>query len=116
MEKPTVVLEKTCSGCGVEIRDGSLFCYNCGGSVGDEQAVLESTSYANRGPGTPAIKNGTGSGTVARKMRASRPKRTNEPVQVTWKRDDGAGIGFLIAAVIIAILALVSLGLAYYLR
>ncbi len=31
------VLEKeTCSGCGVDIREDTLFCYNCGARVADE--------------------------------------------------------------------------------
>lgn len=115
MEKSSVVSEKICSGCGTEVRDGSLFCYNCGGAVGDEKAVLKGTSYANKGPGTPAA-NGDSARARKRASRASGLKRSNEPVQVTWKRDENAGIGFLLVSLIIAILALASLGIAYYLH
>ncbi|HEY0430054.1 MAG TPA: zinc ribbon domain-containing protein [Pyrinomonadaceae bacterium] len=29
----TLVENRTCSKCGVDVRKGALFCYNCGGSV-----------------------------------------------------------------------------------
>jgi hypothetical protein len=32
----TLVENRNCSACGVDVRKGALFCYNCGGSVAPE--------------------------------------------------------------------------------
>jgi uncharacterized Zn finger protein (UPF0148 family) len=37
----TLVENRTCSACGVDVRTGALFCYNCGGSVAPEIPVSE---------------------------------------------------------------------------
>jgi len=37
----TLVENRTCSACGVDVRTGALFCYNCGGSVAPELPVAE---------------------------------------------------------------------------
>ena len=111
-----MISEQICCACGTEVRDGSLFCYNCGGAVGDEKTVLEGTSYANNGPGSPTKNGDAGIKGRNRSSRNALRKRSNEPVQVTWKRDEKAGIGFLLVSVIIAILSLALLGIAYYLH
>jgi uncharacterized Zn finger protein (UPF0148 family) len=35
----TLIKEENCRACGVDIREGALFCYNCGGSVTYEDAA-----------------------------------------------------------------------------
>ncbi len=37
----TLVKNKVCSACGVDVRQGSLFCYNCGSSVSADAAASE---------------------------------------------------------------------------
>ncbi len=37
----TLVKNKVCSACGVDVRQGSLFCYNCGSSVTADSAASE---------------------------------------------------------------------------
>lgn len=32
----TIVENQICNACGVEVREGALFCYNCGGAVASE--------------------------------------------------------------------------------
>ena len=111
-----MISEPICSACGTEVRDGSLFCYNCGGAVGDERTVLNGTSYANNGPGSPTKNGEVGFKGQKRVSRTAVRKRSNEPVQVAWKRDENMGIGFLLVSVTIAILALALLAIAYYLH
>jgi len=35
----TLIKEENCRACGVDIREGALFCYNCGGSVSYDDAA-----------------------------------------------------------------------------
>ncbi len=35
----TIVENQICNACGVDVREGSLFCYNCGGAVASEIKV-----------------------------------------------------------------------------
>ena len=35
----TIVENQICNACGVDVREGSLFCYNCGGAVASEIEV-----------------------------------------------------------------------------
>lgn len=116
MERSEVVSESTCTACGVEVRHGSLFCYNCGGSVGNEMAVLEATSYSHNGPGMPAGNGASGSVSRNRRNRNSRRNRSNEPVQINWKRDEDPGVGFLVVAIVALLVALGLLAIAYYLH
>ena len=37
----TVVENQICNACGVDVREGALFCYNCGGAVAPENVVEE---------------------------------------------------------------------------
>lgn len=37
----TLVENRTCGACGVDVRKGALFCYNCGGSVAPALSVSE---------------------------------------------------------------------------
>jgi uncharacterized Zn finger protein (UPF0148 family) len=39
----TTIEEQNCRACGVDIREGALFCYNCGGSVTYDDAPAESS-------------------------------------------------------------------------
>ena len=116
MERSEVVLETICPKCGVEVRDGSLFCYNCGGSVGDEKAVLEATSYSHNGPGMPTANGASETGSRTRKSRTIPRRISTEPVQFTWKRDENPGFGFLIVAIVAALIAFGLLVIAYYLH
>ena len=38
----TITENQVCSACGADVREGSLFCYNCGGSLASEIAVVKS--------------------------------------------------------------------------
>jgi hypothetical protein len=43
----TLVDKKICDACGADVRPGSLFCYNCGGAVGE---VLPEPATNNNNP------------------------------------------------------------------
>jgi uncharacterized membrane protein YvbJ len=38
----TITKNQVCNACGANVREGSLFCYNCGGSLASEIAVAKS--------------------------------------------------------------------------
>jgi hypothetical protein len=38
----TITENQVCNACGANVREGSLFCYNCGGSLASEIAVAKS--------------------------------------------------------------------------
>lgn len=102
-----------CSECGVEVREGSEFCYNCGGKLA---AVTRKV-----GERVPPNDNGfraVAPGAVSKgRERRRRPKPVfNEPIQVQWQRDEDPGIGFLIVSVVIGIIALLLIGIGFYLR
>jgi uncharacterized Zn finger protein (UPF0148 family) len=46
----TLVENRTCSACGVDVRMGALFCYNCGGSVAPQIPVPETPAPENHEP------------------------------------------------------------------
>jgi hypothetical protein len=108
-EKPAVL----CPGCGVEARDGSEFCYNCGGKLSaDAGAVSSEEPLSNNG--FRAV--GPGAVTKGRERRRRPKPISNDPIQVRWQRDEDPGIRFLIVSVIMGLIALLLIGLGFYLR
>ncbi|MFL6468067.1 MAG: hypothetical protein ACJ72Z_08940 [Pyrinomonadaceae bacterium] len=123
MTETDVKLIGKCETCGVEVRGGSLFCYNCGGNVGNENEILESsTSFSHSGPGQPSTSNSSQNGSSTERGQQTRTKkrplrrRSSEPIQISWRPDENAGYGFLIFSVIAAFIVLVLIGIAFYLR
>ena len=103
----------SCAECGVEVREGSDFCYNCGGKLTAEVSKAEGQE--------PLLDNGFRAiepGAVSKgRERRRRPKPVfNEPIQVRWQRDEDPGIRFLIVSVVIGIIALLLIGIGFYLR
>jgi hypothetical protein len=102
-----------CSECGAEVREGSDFCYNCGGKLAivtgkiGETEPLKDNGFRAVAPG--AVSKG--------RERRRRPKPVfNEPIQVRWQRDEDPGIVFLIVSIVIGIIALLLIGVGLYLR
>lgn len=44
-----VVNNEVCKACGADVREGSLFCYNCGGSLAPEIVVTEKDKISDNG-------------------------------------------------------------------
>jgi hypothetical protein len=98
-----VSTDKPCGDCGADVRAGSLFCYNCGGSV--------QTNKVDGDAGTT----GNGDANIQRFPR-TRPRSQRKPSEFTWRRSDGPGYKLLLIAVAAAVLVGLVLALANYLK
>ncbi len=116
-EAPTQIV---CRQCSADIREGSLFCYNCGKSVTyaaengadnkDDLTDLEKAAAAAEREAPIA-----GPGKKIRVPSERRRAYNRQPAEVTWTpRNDGAN-SFVIAGLIIAVLtALLIIAALYY--
>jgi hypothetical protein len=134
-----IVETAVCDACGAEVRDESLFCYNCGGSVNtksdepqpevpelirtesndarratelhskDEGAFGRDGLVEQRPGSKPALRS-------AASLRKQRRASNRQPIEVTWERPAGPGIGFVITTVVLTMGALVLMLIALYLR
>lgn len=109
------VLEKeVCDGCGVDVREDTLFCYNCGARVaGDDASVDEPAADDALDAALDAANNGHGIDD-ADKLAAAATERKRARVahrkvaEYVWEPTGGEGAGLtLVIAVIVAIFALV---------
>lgn len=117
----TAVNELICDVCGAEVRDGSMFCYNCGTSVtepvgqGEVQTVVEPQTSESRSNGSPIVK-----GNDSLKQRPTEKIRSRKrPVQhreVVWAERDGMSLGFVFTTVILVLLSAVILIAGFYFR
>jgi hypothetical protein len=55
----TLVEKKTCESCGADVRDGSIFCYNCGGAVSLDPAGTKNNAPENNNFKTTQLKKET---------------------------------------------------------
>ena len=111
MMTETVVEKAVCESCGAEVRDESLFCYNCGKSVAGPSvpSVDEKSDELVRSEKRPPL-------TSAASLRKQRRAYNRQPVEITWERRDGSQAVFIIATLVLVFGALVLLILALYLR
>lgn len=113
MMSETVLQTAVCNACGSDVRDESLFCYNCGervreDSTGDEPKLEQHIITAQPGSRPPLRS--------AASLRKERRAFNRQPVEVSWERPSNPPVGFVITTIILAIGALVLLLLALYLR
>ena len=111
-----------CSNCSAEIREGSLFCYNCGTSVSevsgndtageaDHKRLASTAQSADRQP--PIAGPG-------RKLRSAadigRKRAFNrQPIEVTWTaRTDGVNSFVITGLIIVTLTALLVIAALYY--
>lgn len=123
----TAVETRVCDICGVGVREGSLFCYNCGGSVSKAHEVAEAEPVPR--PAEPVVAgeapiNGHSRGTNydpakrkserndRRKVRAS----NRQPAEIVWEPRTGVSWAFVISAVVFLLIALVAVIAAYYMK
>ena len=122
--KSQIASLETCPGCKAEVRPGSEFCYNCGVGVKEPHKEVTTEGVSMMELKAPlengAIKNGPGSKPMDEKVRRAPQRnmrrRSTEPVQVTWKRDEGVGLGFILLSAAAAIFVIFLLAIAYYLK
>ncbi len=113
MMPETVVQTAVCEACGAEVRDESLFCYNCGKRVGGETSGSEPEAEKLEPviqPGSrPPLKS-------AASLRKQRRAFNRQPVEVSWEQRTDSPAGFVIATIVLVVGALVLLVIALYLR
>lgn len=111
------VLEKeVCDGCGVDVREGTMFCYNCGARVAGEDTpadvseqteadALEVALDASNNGHSPDESDKLAAAATERKRARVAHRKTAEYV---WEPTTGEGAGLtLVIAILIAVFALV---------
>ena len=112
----TAVQTAVCDICGADVRKGSLFCYNCGGSltqtVDERPGVLPPEAITS----VPA-KNGAGKEKSAGR-REPRKRRSVErgPVEVIWEPREGLSWPFVIVSIVLFFMALVLFSIAMWMK
>lgn len=108
----TVLTTEACNACGSEVRDESLFCYNCGKRVRGDEPVPE-TKTAVEKIDSPTVRPPLRSAASLRKQRRA---YNRQPVEIIWERPSRAPVGFIITTIVLVSGALVLLLLALYLH
>jgi hypothetical protein len=108
MAEKTAVEKAVCEKCGADVRDESLFCYNCGGSI-TKVAVTAVEHGPKEMTPRPPLKS-------AASLRKHRRAFNRQPVEVSWVPRDGSPVVFVAATLVLTVAALVLLLLAFYLR
>ncbi len=118
---PEIAVEKkVCDKCGVDVRDDTLFCYNCGNRVASETepapAKLNGTvknSESSRALDDLAAKlrssdrAGAGTTAIAAKTRRSRISGVKGSIEVWEPASSAAGTGLLVGSLVVAFITLV---------
>ena len=110
----TMVTEAACDLCGAEIRDGSLYCYNCGNAVPakvaePEPEKSEITPAPEKVNNRPPLRS-------AASLRKQRRAYNRQPVEVSWEPKEQTPKLFIFASITLAVGALLLLLIALYLR
>jgi hypothetical protein len=117
----TAVQTAVCDICGAEVRDGSVFCYNCGGTLTKAQEpdpipppaepILAVTEPVSNGSATK-----TEEGPIKRSDRRKVRASNREPAEIVWEPRQGISWTFVIASVLFVIIALAVVIAAVYVR
>ena len=123
-ESITPVKPAVCASCGSDIRPGSQFCFNCGGSL---EAISTSGQIASKDsyvpPASPTngvptsdlpIVKGPGLRSAASLRKEARSFR-REPVEIAWEANGGSSDAiFILGALILTLFAVGAVALALY--
>lgn len=113
MMSETAIKTAVCSVCGADVRDESVFCYNCGEPVKktstDSEGVSADMKNAVLRGARPPLR-------TAASLRKQRRAFNRQPVEISWEPPSGSPTGFVITTIVLAVGALVLLLLALYLR
>ena len=116
----TAVQTPICDICGAEVRDGSLFCYKCGSSVGRKEVAVEAkpealpiaqnghtSEPANYDPATKRAER-----SERRKVRAS----NRQPVEIVWEPRSSVPWPFIVGSLVFVLIAFFVIFTAFYLH
>ena len=109
----TVLTTEACDSCGAEVRDESVFCYNCGERVRADEAIAATRTPVEKIEPVPASRPPLRSAASLRKQRRA---YNRQPVEIIWERPNKAPVGFIITTIVLTAGALVLLLLALYLH
>ena len=112
MMSETALEISVCNACGADVRDESLFCYNCGKKIKEDVPTVEVEPATHEVAMAPTSRPPLRSAAELRKQRRA---FNRQPVEVTWEPPSGSPIGFVITTIILTLAALVLLLLALYL-
>ena len=121
----TAVETAVCDVCGAEVRDGSLFCYNCGGSFSKAESPVEIPIPAQpiaepREPKANGLTPPVPYEPAKRKAETSDRRKVRaanrQPAEIVWQPREGVSWVFVIASLVFVFIALVVVIAAFYLR
>lgn len=112
----TVIQPVRCPKCDAEIRDGSAFCYNCGGRVVDENVADEASLSSPSKPDETLSRPAPGLRT-ARDIRRRERTADRKPKEVVWEPATAEpDLQLIIATVAIIIFTAIVVLMVLYLR
>lgn len=109
----TVFTTEACNACGSEVRDESIFCYNCGERVRGGETLPDTKVAVEKIDSPVKVRPPLRSAASLRKQRRA---YNRQPVEITWERPSRAPVGFIITTIVLAVGSLVLLLIALYLR
>jgi hypothetical protein len=124
-EEAKTITAETCAACGADVRPESLFCYNCGESLGAmasttesvvEEKVNNAIEIGNGASNAALIKEGPGLRSAATVRKQGRSFQRG-PIKIKWEPAEPPSDLLLIATTVgIFIFALLVVGLALYFK
>ena len=115
MMAETAVETQVCKSCGADVREESLFCYNCGEAVAPTAPRPTEIAEPRTQPDPSAV-NARPPLRSAASLRKHRRAMNREPLQIRWEQPEGPPSTFIIASIVLTAGAIVLLILALYLR
>jgi hypothetical protein len=113
----TAVEMVSCEACGAEVREGSLFCYNCGTSVTARANVETREQEASATPiNDEAVRKDLPPLRSAASLRKHRRAINRQPVRVSWERPAGPAMAFIISTLVVTLGAAILVILVFYLQ
>ena len=123
----TAVETAVCDICGAQVRGGSLFCYNCGGSLSKAEKAADATETIETATPTHEVVevNGNGvretphapSGPGTERANRKRVRASNrQPVEIVWEPRTGVSWPFIVVSLIFVVLSVVIVIASFYIR
>ena len=123
----TAVETAVCDICGAEVRGGSLFCYNCGGSLSKAEKTADGADAVETPSPTLGSIEPNGNGVretphAPAKPRAEKANRkrvrasNRQPVEIVWEPRTGVSWPFIVVSLIFVLLSIVIVIASFYIR